>query len=247
MPGHSLPLLSGCPWTSGIHRMGCGRLGPGPLLFPRALSCPRARPGVHPVPSLRQFCAGAGGHWRSKRGAATLGEASQAAAGQNARGLGQEGPLLEEETAEGLGWGLGTWAAGIQTSTLPPGGGGGRGAASSQTRRDHGPVFPECSGCQAQRAHFPERVIAARACRVAGSLAGAEGVIRALALGLELRARPGISGVDGLCLFLGSEGALERKTKKRLVQFLFWCHTDILKIVGPPRQRKSPETRSIWR
>lgn len=191
---------------------------------------------------------GLGAHWWNKRGAAILREVSQAGVGQNAWGLGQEGPLLEEETAEELGWGPGTWAAGIQTSTLPPGGGGGgRGAASSQMRRNHGPVFPECSGCQAQRAHFPERVIAARVCRVAGSLAGAEGVIRALALGLELRARPGISGVDGLCLFLGSEGALERKTKKRLVQFLFWCHTDILKIVGPPWQTKSLETRSIWR
>lgn len=81
-------------------------------------------------------------------------------------------------------------------------------------RRDHGPVFPECSGCQAQRAPFPERVIAARGVPSCMEPGGGGGVIRALALGLELRARPGISGVDGLCLFLGSEGALEGKQKK---------------------------------
>lgn len=160
---------------------------------------------------------------------------------------GKRGPFWRRRQQRGWAGGWGPGQRAFRPALCLQAGGGGRGAASSQTRRDHGPVFPECSGCQAQRAHFPERVIAARACRVAGSLAGAEGVIRALALGLELRARPGISGVDGLCLFLGSEGALERKTKKRLVQFLFWCHTDILKIVGPPRQRKSPETRSIWR
>lgn len=148
-----------------------------------------------------------------KRGSATLREGSQPGFGQNARGLGQKGPLPEEETAEELGWGLGTWAVGLQTSTLPPGQEGA--GQPPQMRRDHCPIFPKCSGCRAQHAHFPERVMAARVCRVAVSLAGAEGVIRALTLGLELCGIPRASGLDGLCLLLGSEGALERKKTKK--------------------------------
>lgn len=156
---------------------------------------------------------GLGAHeWVQERGCHPQG-GSQPGFGQNARGLGQKGPLPEEETAEELGWGLGTWAAGIQTSTLPPGWEGT--GQPPQMRCDHCPIFPKCSGCWAQRAHFPERVIAARVCRVAMSQAGAEGVIRALTLGLEFRGLPRTSGLDGLCLLLGSNGALERKKKKK--------------------------------
>ena len=218
MPRHFLPLPSGRPWTGGIRTMGCGQLGPGPLLFPRPLSCPRARPEVYPVPSMCQFCAGAGGPCVGTREGLPPSGGLTAWVWSECPGSGQKGSLPEEKTAEELGCGLGTWAAGIQTSTLPPGWEGT--GQPPQMRCDHCPIFPKCSGCRAQRAHFPERVIAARVCRVAVSQAGAEGVIRALTLGLEFRGLPRTSGLDGLCLLLGSEGSLERK-KKRLVQFLF--------------------------
>lgn len=122
------------------------------LALSEGTSCPR--PDLRFTQSLpwAQFCAGAGGLIGGIReGLPSSGRSHRLLV--RTPGLGQEGPFWRKRQQRSWAGGWGPGQRAFRPALCLQAVVGGRGAASSQMRRDHGPVFPECSGCQAQRVH----------------------------------------------------------------------------------------------
>lgn len=189
MPGTPTTLLSGHPWTSGIHRGWAVAAGSWPPALSEGTQLPSGRNLRFAVPSIASSVLGLGAQWWNKRGAAILREVSQAGVGPGTPGSGAErGPFWRKRQQRSWAGGWGPWAAGIQTSTLPPGGGGGRrGSLLTDATRPR-PRLPSALGARPNvLPRAGDNGQGVPSCMEPGG----RRVIRALALGLELRARPG--------------------------------------------------------